>query len=197
MHRRSQLVGTTLAESGIREWAGVNVIGAWFRSEFETSPDPDVMLTNGTVLLATDREAQLARLKDLTRSGMRRPNRSDTVVVGHAEIGRTVTDALTHAGVQCTVVDRTDLEGVDVVGDATELKSLRGTGIGDTSAAILVLPRTRPPSSGHSWLGTQTPTRTSSPNSRSHRESPKCTRRGRTHDRRNRRGVQRFTELYA
>jgi Trk K+ transport system NAD-binding subunit len=140
IHRGSQLVGKTLAESGIREQAGVNVIGAWFRGEFETPPDPNATLTNGTVLLATGREAQLEQLKDLTRSGMRRLDRGDTIVVGYGEVGQTVTDVLTDAGVQYTVVDQTDLEGVDVVGDASEPETLRKAGIDDASAVILALP---------------------------------------------------------
>jgi Trk K+ transport system NAD-binding subunit len=140
IHRGSQLVGTTLAESGIREQAGVNIIGAWFRGEFETPPDPDATLTNGTVLLATGREAQLEQLKSFTRSGMRRLDRGGTIVVGYGEVGQTVTDALTDAGAQYTVVDRTDLEGVDVVGDASEPETLREAGIDEASAVILALP---------------------------------------------------------
>jgi len=140
IHRGSQLVGKTLAEGGIREQAGVNIIGAWFRGEFETPPDPNAPLTNGTVLLATGHEAQLEQLKDLTRSGMRRLDRGDTIVVGHGEVGRTVTDALTDAGVQYTVVDQTDLEGVDVVGDASDPETLLEADIDDASAVILALP---------------------------------------------------------
>ena len=140
IHRGSQLVGTTLAESGIREQVGINIIGAWFRGEFETPPDPDATLTNGTVLLATGREAQLEQLKSFTRSGMRRLDRGGTIVVGYGEVGQTVTDALTDAGAQYTVVDRTDLEGVDVVGDASEPETLREAGIDEASAVILALP---------------------------------------------------------
>ena len=140
IHRGSQLVGKTLAESGIREQAGVNVIGAWFRGEFETPPDPETTLTNSTVLLATGREAQLERLRDLTQSGMRPIDRGDTIVVGYGEVGRTVTDALADAGLPYTVVDRTDFEGVDVVGDASEPETLREAGIGDASTVILALP---------------------------------------------------------
>ncbi|MFB6127742.1 MAG: TrkA family potassium uptake protein [Halolamina sp.] len=140
IHRGSQLVGTTLAESGIREQTRVNIIGAWFRGEFETPPDPDATLTNGTVLLATGQETQLEQLKDLTRSGMRRLDRGNTIVVGHGEVGQTVTDALTDAGLPHTVVDRTDLDGVDVVGDASKPETLQEAGIDDARAVILALP---------------------------------------------------------
>ncbi|MFB6255758.1 MAG: TrkA family potassium uptake protein [Haloplanus sp.] len=140
IHRGSRLVGTTLAESGIREQAGVNVIGAWFRGEFETPPDPDATLTNGTVLLATGRQAQLEQLKELTRSTMRRFDRGETLVVGYGEVGQTVADALAEAGLPYTVVDRTAMDGVDVVGDASEPETLREAGIDDASAVILALP---------------------------------------------------------
>jgi Trk K+ transport system NAD-binding subunit len=88
IHRGSRLVGTTLAESGIREQSGVNVVGAWFRGEFETPPSPDATLTDGTVLLVTGREGQLEELKQLTLSEVRRFSRGETIVIGYGEVGR-------------------------------------------------------------------------------------------------------------
>ena len=98
IRRGSRLVGTTLAESGIREQAGVNVIGAWFRGEFETPPSPDARLTNGTVLLVTGREDQLEQLKQLTLSEVRRFDHGETIVIGYGQVGRTVTAALEKSG---------------------------------------------------------------------------------------------------
>jgi Trk K+ transport system NAD-binding subunit len=140
IHRGSRLVGTTLAESGIRERSGVNVIGAWFRGEFETPPSPDATLTNGTVLLVTGREDQLEELKALTRSEVRRFDRGETLVVGYGQVGRTIADALDDAGLPYTVVDRAEIGGVDVVGDATEPETLREAGIRDARSVILALP---------------------------------------------------------
>jgi Trk K+ transport system NAD-binding subunit len=140
IHRGSRLVGTTLAESGIREQAGVNVIGAWFRGEFETPPSPDATLTNGTVLLVTGREDQLEQLKGLTLSEVRRFDRGKTVVIGYGQVGRTITSALDDADLPYTVVDRTEMEDIDVVGDAIEPETLREAGIDDARSAILALP---------------------------------------------------------
>ena len=140
IHRGSRLVGTTLAESGIREQAGVNVVGAWFRGEFETPPSPDAPLTNGTVLLVTGREDQLAQLKELTLSEVRRFDRGHTVVVGYGQVGRTIVDALDDAGLSHTVVDRVERDGVDVVGDAIEPETLRAAGVDDARSVILALP---------------------------------------------------------
>ncbi|WP_332900336.1 potassium channel family protein [Haladaptatus sp. CMSO5] len=140
IHRGSRLIGTTLAESGIRERAGVNVIGAWFRGEFESPPSPTATLTNGTVLLVTGREDQLERLKDLTLSEIRRFDHGETIVVGYGQVGRTITDALSEANLPYTVVDQTEMEDVDVVGDATDPETLKEAEISDARSVILTLP---------------------------------------------------------
>jgi K+ transport systems, NAD-binding component len=140
IHRRSRLAGQTLAESGIRETAGVNVIGAWFRGEFESPPDPNAPITNGTVLLATGPESQLQEVEELTRSAVRRFERGSTVVVGHGQVGQTITSALDDADIPHTVVDQVDGDGVDVVGDATDPETLRAIGLEDANSVILALP---------------------------------------------------------
>jgi Trk K+ transport system NAD-binding subunit len=140
LRRGSRLVGKTLAESGLRERAGVTVVGAWFRGEFETPPPPDATLTDGTVLLVTGREEQLEALKRLTLSELRRFTRGETVVVGNGEVGSTVTASLDEANRPYTVVDRVEMEGVDVVGDATDPETLREAGIDDARSAILAMP---------------------------------------------------------
>ncbi len=140
VQRGSELVGSTLAESGIREQAGANVIGAWFRGEFETPPDPNATLTSGTVLLVTGQESQLEELKELTRSEVRRFDRGETIVIGYGEVGRTITEELEAAGHPYTVVDREAMDGVDVVGDAVEPETMREAGIEDARSVVLALP---------------------------------------------------------
>jgi Trk K+ transport system NAD-binding subunit len=140
IHRGSELVDTTLAESGIRERSGVNVVGAWFGGQFESPPDPDARLTSGTVLLVTGHEEQLDRLVELTQSDLRQFERGETVVVGYGEVGSAIVDALDDAGIPNTVVDRRPKDGVDVVGDAVEPETLREAGIEDARSVILALP---------------------------------------------------------
>ena len=140
IHRGSELVGRTIAESGIRERAGANVIGAWFRGEFESPPDPDAVLDGGTVLLVSGRERQIERLKDMTLSAVRSFRRGRTVVVGHGEVGRTISDALTGADVSHVVMDHVEDPSVDVVGDATDPDALARAGIEDAHTVILALP---------------------------------------------------------
>jgi Trk K+ transport system NAD-binding subunit len=140
IHRGSRLVGTTLADSGIREQAGANVIGAWFHGEFETPPSPDATLTNGTVLLVTGREDQLERLKELTLSEVRRFTRGKTVVIGYGQVGRTITNALDTANLPYTVIDLEAMDDVDIVGNAIEPETLQEAGIDSARSAILALP---------------------------------------------------------
>ena len=139
IHRGSDLGGRTLADSGIRERAGVNVIGAWFQGEFESPPSPEATLDNGTVLLVAGREEQLQRLKDMTLSSVRQFGRGETVVVGYGEVGESIVDALDRAGLSYTVIDHEDKPGVDVVGDASEPDELRAVGVEDARTVILAL----------------------------------------------------------
>ncbi len=140
IHRGSELVGKALSEIGLRERAGVNVIGVWFNGEFQTPPSPDAELESGTVLLVTGQEDQLERLKELTLSDVRRPARGDTIVVGYGEVGRTVTEALDDEGISYTVVDHREMDGVDVVGDAIDPEVLRTAGIIEAQTIVLAIP---------------------------------------------------------
>jgi Trk K+ transport system NAD-binding subunit len=136
----SNLAGQTLADSGIRERSGVNVVGAWFRGEFDASPPPDSTLRPGTVLLASGRPDQLERLVGLTQSSVRAFAAGETVIIGYGQVGRTVAGELTERGVPHTVVDLDATEGVDVVGDATEADTLAAAGIDDAQTAVIALP---------------------------------------------------------
>ncbi|PSP71696.1 metal transporter, partial [Halobacteriales archaeon QH_6_68_27] len=140
IHRGSDLVGTTIAESGIREETGANVIGAWFQGSFESPPDPEEPLDGGTVLLATGREDQLERLREMTLAERRSPGRGETLVAGYGEVGKSAAEALASAGVPHTVLDREEMPGVDVVGDATEPEDLRRAGIAQARTVLLALP---------------------------------------------------------
>lgn len=140
VHRGSELLGKTIAESGIREQASVNVIGAWFRGRFESPPSPDARLDRGTILLVTGKERHLERLKELTLSNVRRFSQGETVVVGYGEVGAAIADSLADAGISYTVLDKQDKPGVDVVGDGTDPDDLLAAGVEDANSVILAIP---------------------------------------------------------
>jgi Trk K+ transport system NAD-binding subunit len=140
VRRDSRLEGRTLAESHIRERFGVNVIGAWSHGELETPAPPEQTLDSGTVLLVTGSTDQLDRLDREVRSPVRRFRRNEAVVLGHGEVGKTITGALDEADLPYTVVDKTGHETVDVVGDATDPGVLREAGVPDARAVVLAVP---------------------------------------------------------
>jgi len=140
IHHGSALVGSTLADSGIREETGVNVIGAWVRGEFTARLSPDDTLTDGTVLFVSGHPEQLEQLLAMTQAGLRQFGAGETIVVGHGQVGQTVTSALAEAGVPYSTIDRTAAAEVDVVGDATEPETLVEAGIEDARTVVLALP---------------------------------------------------------
>ncbi|MFC4356701.1 potassium channel family protein [Halobium salinum] len=137
VHRGSPLIGTTIADSGIAEMVGANVIGAWFRGEFVSPPDPGDTIDEHTILLVSGREAQLDRLKELTLSETRRRRRGRVVVAGYGEVGETAADALSTADVPVVGVDWQEKAGVDVVGDVTDRETLEEAGV-DRARSIIV-----------------------------------------------------------
>lgn len=136
----SQVEGETLEESGIREASGAEVIGEWRDGVFDPSPSPDRELHAGTVLLAAGTGTQLERLKSLTQSAARSYRRGRAIVVGHGEVGRTVSSALAAGGVPHTTVDREETPSVDVVGDAREERTFQEAGVDEARTVVLALP---------------------------------------------------------
>jgi Trk K+ transport system NAD-binding subunit len=138
VQRGAEVEGKTIADSGIGQEPGVNIIGAWFRGEFVSPPPPDEVIDEHTILLVTGRETQVERLKELTLSEVRRYRRG-TVVVGHGEVGSTAADALIAAEVPTVVVDREEKPGVDVVGDITDRQTIEKAGVTDARSVILAV----------------------------------------------------------
>jgi Trk K+ transport system NAD-binding subunit len=139
VQRGAAVEGRTIADSGIGEDAGVNIIGAWFRGEFVSPPPPDELIDEHTILLVTGREQQVERLKELTLSEARRYRRGTVVVVGNGEVGSTAADELVAAEVPTVVVDREDKPGVDVVGDITDRQTIEEAGVADARSVILAV----------------------------------------------------------
>ena len=140
VHHGSPLADSELAASGLRERTGVNVIGAWFRGEFQTPVDPQMTLEAGTVLLVSGREDQLQRLEQLPRSAVREFERGETLIVGYGQVGQAITSALAANDQPYTVLNRNDAPGVDVVGEASDEAALKEAGIENARSVILAIP---------------------------------------------------------
>ena len=139
----SELAGTRIADSGIRERTGANVVGAWFRGEFVSPPDPQARIDQQAILLVAGHEPQLEQLKELTLSETRSLEGGSVVIGGYGLVGRTVQRAVEEAGFDTVTVDKVDKEGVDVVGSVADADTLREAGIDDAGTVILALPDDR------------------------------------------------------
>ena len=135
----SELIGRTLVESDIFARTGAAVVGVWSRGKFQSPPRPETRFDARSILVATGREAELDRLKEMTLSEGRR-RRGRIVVAGMGIVGRAVTTALSGAGFEYTTVDLVAGSSTDVVGNATERQVLREAGITDAGTVVLALP---------------------------------------------------------
>ena len=59
VHQESQLVGTRIRDSEIRERTGANIIAVWIDGELQLPPDPDAVIRPNTVLLVSGRHDAL------------------------------------------------------------------------------------------------------------------------------------------
>jgi len=135
----SELIGQTIADSGVFERAGADIIGVWIRGDFQSPPPPDARFDARSVIVATGREADLDRLKEMTLSEGRH-RRGHIVVAGIGVVGQAVMTALTSAGFGYTTIDLVERSTVDVVGDATEREILHEADITDAGTVVLALP---------------------------------------------------------
>ena len=136
----SQLEGRTLADSGIREQTGVNVLGAWRAGKFESPVSPEAELDRTAVLLVAGHAEQLDDLRERTLSSLRKYDGDGVILVGYGEVGKQCADTLDRHDVAYPVVDERPGDAVDVVGDATEPETLQAAGIEEARSVILAIP---------------------------------------------------------
>lgn len=129
----------TLAEAGLRERFGVNVIGAWFDGDFETPIDPDDELDSGTRLLVAGESEQVDALQEATVSTVREFPSRKIILAGYGDSGQAAFDELARTSSQLTVLDIEAKEDVDVVGDAREPDALQDAGLEEASALVLTV----------------------------------------------------------
>jgi Trk K+ transport system NAD-binding subunit len=138
VQRGSPLDGSTIGDCGIQELPGANIIGAWFRGEFVSAPDPGRTIDEHTVLLVAGPEDGVETMKQRSIAEGRSA-RSGITIAGYGVVGSAVAEAITAAGVPATIVDVEDKPGVDVVGDVTDPATLEDAGIESAEALVLAL----------------------------------------------------------
>lgn len=115
----------------------VTVVGMWKDGRFVGAPDPETAIDEHTVLLLAGRESEVRKLESDTYRGR---NVDPTVIIaGYGIVGKTVREGIRGSMADCTVVDREAGEGIAVVGDVTEEKTLREAGIDDATVLVMTI----------------------------------------------------------
>jgi len=138
--QESELVGTRVRDSKIRERAGANIIGAWIDGELQLPPDPDAIIQPNTVLLVSGGHADLEVLSEFTRSARRPRDHNRVIIAGLGEVGKAAQSIITDSGIETVTIDTEKREDVDIVGDATSREVLHEAGIVDADAIVVGLP---------------------------------------------------------
>ena len=134
----SLLAGKTLRQSEIRQKFGVNIIGAWFSGEFVTSPDPDRIINDDTILLVTGNHVQLVELTMWATSKKARP-KGKVIIGGFGVVGQNIARIFQKKGIPYTVVDIRPRENVDIIGNITDEDVLKTADLEHCPVIVLAL----------------------------------------------------------
>jgi len=134
------LVGKSLAESRLREIAGVTAVGIWERGRFAI-PGPDTAITPTTVLVIAGSEEQMQTYEELMCIYQVSSDRA--LVIGGGRVGVAVAMSLEERGIDYVVVDKSrESTGAAVLkecvfGNAADIETLKRAGIERAPAAII------------------------------------------------------------
>ncbi len=132
------LVGQTIAQSGIRKHSGLSVIGIWDHGRL-ASVEPNLLIEKQTVFVLAGTADQIDRYNSTYSNPDEKP--AHVVMIGGGRVGRLTYDALTHAGLHPVIIEKIPERVAQypdaVVGDATDMESLRRAKAREASAVII------------------------------------------------------------
>ena len=131
------LVGKTLAQSKLRQHAGVTVIGLWRRGQFEMATAESKIDADSVMVLAGSAE-QLRAYDELFC--IYHVSSEPVVIIGAGRVGRATAAALAEREVDYRIVDTNPARIRDekyIHGSAADLGTLEKAGIRDTSAVVI------------------------------------------------------------
>src|SRR5690606_38767305 len=138
MARGTTLVGGTLRESGLRETAGVNVLGFWDRGVFRAA-GPDTIIGDKTVLVMAGMDEHIARFNALYDAVP--PLDVPLLIIGGGRVGQATGAALAARGVDYRIVEKQHVRAPNrekfVHGDAAEFEILEEAGIREAPAVVI------------------------------------------------------------
>lgn len=140
---RTDLVGKSLRDSGLRAATGANVVGLWERGKF-VLPTPDIVFTATMVMVIVGDKRQIDEANSYLGSGNspEPPTASESVlIIGCGRVGRWAARQLKTANRRFCIVDKDPRSGFMpdrmVIGDAADLAVLEKAGIREAPSVII------------------------------------------------------------
>lgn len=134
----AELIGKTLAASGIRERTGLNVIGVWHNGKLKTLESDYAIRANDLFVLAGTEE-QIAAYNSAYSREFSAP--AKILIIGGGRVGRRASRALQEAGLVPTIIEKVPERVSDfpeaVVGDATAMETLRAAHAREAATVII------------------------------------------------------------
>jgi Trk K+ transport system NAD-binding subunit len=134
----SELAGKTLAAAQVGRRTGVTVIGQWVEGSLITQPTADMELVAGGLLVVAGGAENVKRFSEECRSRALRKS-GPFVVAGYGEVGQKVVQLLTDAGEETLVIDRGEVDGVDILGNVMDPAVLEEARVDKAQAVILAV----------------------------------------------------------
>lgn len=138
---RTWMQGKTLAETRLREKAGVTVVGIWEQGKF-LMPTAETVIAESTVLLLAGTADQIDRFDDvLGFSGESSPNIAPVLVLGGGRVGQAVAKSLNAKHIDYRVVEKkagiAEKDERFIQGSAGDIEILNLAGVDKTPAIII------------------------------------------------------------
>ena len=134
----TSLVGKNIATSGLRDDAGVSVVGLWERGNFLPA-GPETEIGGHTVLVLAGTPEQIERYNQKMAQTERGESR--VVIVGSGRVGRATAEALDERKIEWKMVEKIEARVTDpekaIIGDASELDVIVASGMRESSTVII------------------------------------------------------------
>jgi len=135
------LVGKTLAESGLRENIGVNVVGIWERGKFGI-PTAESRITRTSVLVLAGSEETLDNFDEVySFYHIYKLTTDPVLIVGGGRVGLTIANRFKERGTPYLIIDKNHRsvhqEENVVIGDAADIRTLQRAWLDKAPAALI------------------------------------------------------------
>lgn len=135
----SELCYQSVAEAQILDTYHLNIIGSWHDGEFKSPVPIDLILKPKLRLLVAGDRDELAKLNKKAEATFRHFAQKTVLIAGFGISGKAAFDELKTKSIDVKVIDIEDKEGVHIIGDIRQTKTLEDAGIKDTSAMIIAI----------------------------------------------------------